>query len=153
MQMRRIGFWIGIAIWTASATLNAQEYRATLLGTVSDPSGATIAGAHVIVTNTATGIATSSEANGDGVYTVPFLLPGPYNLKVQQTGFNTFEQTAIELHANDQVRVDVKLQVGQVTTSITVTSQTPLLDTAGANGGQVVNQEQLEDLPVHSLNP
>lgn len=151
--MRRIGFWIGIAIWTASATLNAQEYRATLLGTVSDSSSATIAGAHVIVTNTATGIATSSEANRDGIYTVPFLLPGPYNLKVQQTGFNTFEQTAIELHANDQVRVDVTLQVGQAAETITVTSQTPLLDTAGANGGHVVGQEQLEDLPVHSLNP
>src|SRR5258708_5022933 len=152
MRMRRTSFWVGIAIWAASMTLQAQEYRATLLGTVNDSGGATIAGAHVMVMNTATGISTTSETNNGGVYTVPFLLPGLYSLKVQKDGFKTFEQTAIQLQANDQVRINVTLQVGQVTTSITVTSQTPLLDTAGANGGNVVGQDQLEDIPVHSLN-
>src|SRR6185312_8838848 len=152
--MRRIATMFGLAvICFLTVNMSAQEYRATMLGIVSDSTGAVMSGAEVVVTNTATRVVTNSKTNGDGAYVVPFLVPGPYTLRVQKSGFQSFEQTGIQLQGNAQVRINVKLSVGQAYTEVKVTSQTPLLDTAGANNGQVIDQRQLVTLPVHSLNP
>ena len=150
--MRRMWYSLVIICLTV-AVGRAQDYRATVLGTVTDPSGAAIVGAQIAITNTATGIVTRSAANSDGAYVVPFLAPGTYTLEVQESGFESMQQTSILLQANQSMRINVELKPGAVATKVTVTSETPLLNTANANNGQTVDAQQLVTLPVHSLNP
>src|SRR6185437_2052077 len=96
--MRRMATMFGLAVICFFAVnMSAQEYRATMLGIVSDSTGAVMSGAEVVVTNTATRVVTNSKTNDDGAYVVPFLVPGPYTLRVQKSGFQSFEQTGIQL--------------------------------------------------------
>jgi hypothetical protein len=150
--MRRIWYPAGI-LCLAVAAASAQEYRATVLGTVADKSGATVPGARIVITNTATGIVTKSATNSSGAFVVPFLAPGTYTLEVQHPGFETVRQTGIVLQANQSMRINMELRPGAVTSNVTVTSETPLLNTASANNGQTIDARQLVTLPVHSLNP
>src|SRR5262245_11486729 len=110
----------------ATALACAQEYRASLLGVVTDPSGAAIAGASIKVTNIESRVASTTVTNTDGSYLVPYLLPGRYSLLVEQMGFKAFERSPIELRVNDRSRLDVALEVGQVTDRVTVVAETPL---------------------------
>ena len=102
MRHTLVGFAI---LCLAVANVNAQEYRATLLGKISDSADAAVVGARIAVTNTATGIVTNSVSNADGSYVVPFLVPGPYTIQVQQPGFKSFERTSLQLRVNDLVRL------------------------------------------------
>jgi hypothetical protein len=150
MRHTLVGFAI---LCLAVANVNAQEYRATLLGKISDSADAAVVGARIAVTNTATGIVANSVSNADGSYVVPFLVPGPYTIQIQQTGFKSFERTSLQLRVNDLVRLDVQLQVGSVSERVVVVAETPLLETGEASRGQVVGQRQLESLPTKSGNP
>lgn len=150
--MKRIALVIATVL-LAFTTLNAQDYRATILGTVTDPTGAAIPGARVTVTNIATGLVSRSSADGEGAFTIPLLLPGNYTMQVQQQGFNTFIRNGVVLQANGRVRIDVKLVIGQLSTKVEVTGQAPLLDTADANNGQGLGTQDLEKLPSHFLTP
>ena len=120
----------------ASLSLSAQEYRANLLGVVSDTTGSSIPGATIRVTNIETGVATSSVTNSDGSFLVPFLNPGRYSLLVEMSGFKSFERSPIELRVNDRTRVDVLLEVGQLTDRVTVVAEAPLLEVSTASRGQ-----------------
>ncbi len=150
--MRRI-CCLFVSLCLTMIAANAQEYRATILGTVTDTSGAAVVGAQIAITNTATGVATKSATNSDGAYVVPFLSPGTYTLEVQESGFESVQQTSILLQANQSTRINVELKPGAVATKVIVTSDTPLLNTADANNGQTISSQQLVTLPVHSLNP
>jgi hypothetical protein len=131
----------------------AQEYRATILGTVVDPSGAIVPGADVALTNIDTGVRITAQSNNVGNYTVPYLLPGTYRIAVTHAGFKTFDQSPLEVHVSDRLRVDVRLETGLLTETVRVTAEAPILETASANRGQVVNELTLETLPVNSRNP
>src|SRR5712692_2760259 len=113
------------ALLLAIALVNAQEYRASLLGVVTDSSGAAVAGASIKVTNVESGVTASSRTNNDGSYVVPYLLPGRYALLVEQAGFKAFERSPIELRVNDRSRVDVALEVGQISDRVTVVAEAP----------------------------
>ena len=86
--------------------LCGQEARSTILGRVSDSSGAVIVGAKVEGLNTATGVHASATTNESGDYLLPYLIPGPYTVTVGATGFRTFKRTAIDLRMDDHVTVD-----------------------------------------------
>jgi hypothetical protein len=133
--------------------LNAQEYRATLLGVVVDPTGARVPGATVTVTNIGTSVRTASKTNDDGSYLIPLLPPGKYAVQVEHSGFKTFERSPIELRLNDRTRVDVELQVGQVADRVTVTAEAPLLEVASSNRGEIVDNRKVTDLPLNGRNP
>lgn len=96
----------------------AQEYRATLLGVVTDPTGATVPAAQVTVTNTETGVRATTKSNTDGNYVIPFIVPGTYRLRVEHEGFKTYERSPIALRVNDRVRIEVALEIGQVPTEL-----------------------------------
>src|SRR2546425_13070462 len=113
-------------LFVVPIALNAQEYRANLLGIVTDSSGAAVAEASVKATNIETGVVSASKTNHDGTYLIPFLLPGRYSLAVEQTGFKAFERSPIELRVNDRSRVDVVLEVSQISYSVTVVAENPL---------------------------
>src|SRR5436309_6549537 len=97
--MKRIVFMIVLVVsgLLGSGTLFAQEFRATLTGRVTDPSGAVIPGAEITVTNTDTGVIVNTKSDRTGNYTVPFLLPGHYSVQASASGFNTFVHDGITL--------------------------------------------------------
>jgi len=136
----------------AVASGYAQEYRATLLGLITDVTGARVAGAKVLVINTETEVRSATESNGEGNYLVPYLPPGTYRLRVEHTGFKTFERTPVELRVNDRTRLDVVLEVGEVSERITVTAEAPLLEQGNADRGQVIGNRQITDMPLNGGN-
>src|SRR5215469_12093601 len=89
-----------------------QEYRSTLTGRVTDPSGAAVPHANITVTKTDANTDFQTVTTAQGVYTAPFLLPGPYKVTVTAAGFETFSQSGIEIGSNTRVAVDVKLTIG-----------------------------------------
>ncbi len=99
---------------------------ATLVGTVTDPTGALVPGAKVTVTNTETGFVSNGVTNAEGSYYIPFLAVGAYELKVEAPGFKTFVQRGIDLRAAEVPRIDVKLEVGATSESVQVTGSAPL---------------------------
>ena len=133
--------------------LPAQEYRATLLGVVTDPSGAAVPGAAVTATNIETGVKTATQGQSDGNYLIPYLLPGTYRLLVEKPGFKAFERSPIELRISDRVRIDVALELGPTSERVNVTAQSPLLEVATASRGQVIENRSMVDLPVKVQNP
>ena len=102
---------VGLALF--AGVLCAQEYRATVVGTVADPTGAVVPTAKVTAINTETGVASSTESGADGDFVIPFLVPGVYSLRVEKPGFKTTDRGPIELRVNDRTRIDVGLDVGQ----------------------------------------
>ena len=130
----------------------AQDYRATIMGTVTDPQGASIPSAAVEVRNIDTTFVTKAATNSSGVYAVPDLLPGTYDVKIVASGFKEFLRPRIEVHSGDKVQVDAALQVGASSETVTVVADSDMLQTASGSVGQVVNQSQTEDLPLLGRN-
>src|SRR5262244_2548792 len=108
MRCRLHALRFGLLLFVA--VLAAQEYRATVVGTVTDPSGAAVPGASVVVTASASGIVSRTLTNGEGAYQVPYLLPGVYAIEISRPGFKTHRRGPIELHV-DRAVLDVALEV------------------------------------------
>ncbi|MDQ2948453.1 MAG: TonB-dependent receptor, partial [Acidobacteriota bacterium] len=133
-------------------TLQAQVVNATLIGIVTDPSGATVAGARVTAINTGTNVAHEAQADSDGVYTIPALAPGEYRLEVAQPGFKKQLLSGIVLQVAQEARVNVTLQVGELSESVTVASSAPLVNSENATVGSVINEKRVVDLPLNGRN-
>jgi hypothetical protein len=131
----------------------AQETRGTIVGRVTDPSGAVIPNAKVEVLNKAMGTVFQATTNAEGLYTVPLLLPGQYMVTVTQEGFKKFVRDNVELRVADRLEVNATLQVGGAQESITITESTPLLGTETASIGAVIGSQQIMDLPLSYGNP
>src|SRR5687768_6541415 len=113
---------LGVFVLT-SATALAQSTTATVRGTVTDSQGGVLPGAVVVVTNTGTRNTREATVDARGGYLVAGLFPGTYDLKVELTGFKTYEQKGITLSPGDNRGLDVKLDVGQRTETVTVTGE------------------------------
>ncbi len=124
-----------------------QEFRGIILGSVTDVSGGAVPGAEVTAVNTATNVRLSATSTGDGTFTIPFVLPGEYQVTVQSPGFKAAIREGVEVRVQQRVRVDFKLEPGVVTESVTVVGEVPVLDTADASLGTVITQRQIADLP------
>jgi Carboxypeptidase regulatory-like domain len=131
----------------------AQEFRATISGTVTDPSGATVAGATVEIREASTGSINRTISDDAGQYVVPFLLPGNYTITVKANGFETLTRTGITLQAQEHPIIDLPLKVGAASQTITVTGQTPLLSQATATIGDVIATSSVADLPLNGRAP
>ena len=134
-------------------SLNAQETRATLSGTVTDPSQATIEGATLRLTNLATGVMTSAVSNGDGQYRFLFVDPGNYKLAAEASGFESYVQNGIVLNVSQASTIDIKMKVGSQSDTVTVTSDQPLLETEKSDRGVVLDLRSVEELPLMVRNP
>ncbi|MBV8707283.1 MAG: TonB-dependent receptor, partial [Acidobacteriaceae bacterium] len=130
----------------------AQVSTAELSGTVLDPSGAAVANAKVTATATATNLAhsTISESNGD--YVISLLPPGDYTVTVETPGFRKLVQNGVSLQINQQANLDFTLQIGDVTQTLEVTGQAPLLESESSSLGTVVNQQLVNELPLNGRN-
>ena len=130
-----------------------QESRGSIIGIVTDPSGAVIPGAEIKATNRATGTVGSATTNESGNYEIPYLLPGTYKIEVESPGFKTSVRDRIDLRVADRIEIDFALEVGEVTESVLVTGETPLLETTSASVGMVMYEQQVQELPVVGGNP
>ncbi len=145
----RPGVWVCIvAVFCGLLPLSGQEARGTLLGRVTDPSNAVIVGAKVDALNTETGVHFASTTNGAGDYIIPFLIPGPYTIAVESSGFKSYTRSGVQVRVNDQVSVNIQMEIGQATQSVQVTTEAPMLDTSTASMGQVVDSRTIMDLPL-----
>src|SRR5467141_3269324 len=101
---------IVVFVLLAAASLAAQTFRGTILGTVTDPSGAVVAGAKVSAKNLGTGLERTTETSPDGSYALPELPIGTYNVTVTQSGFQTFVATGVTVDVASERRVDAALK-------------------------------------------
>jgi hypothetical protein len=133
--------------------LYSQEFRGTISGTISDPTGAMVAGAKVTVTETNTGTRIPTVADATGHYTASFLLPGDYEVGVQLEGFKEFVRRGVHLGAGEHPLIDVRLEVGDVSTSVEVTADASLLNTESGSLGQAITTKEVADLPINGRTP
>jgi hypothetical protein len=127
----------------------AQQETATITGEVKDASGAVVPKASIIITNTETGVSLKSETNDSGVYTVPSLKPGLYSVTVEKAGFKKFVRSGITLQVNQFARIDVSLEVGDLTNTVEITQAATLLETENSSRGSVIDQKKIVELPLN----
>src|SRR5436309_5485232 len=140
-----------LALCAPSSPLNAQVLYGSLVGNVTDESGAAIPGATVTITQRDTGASRDAVTDGTGAYRFPTLQSGTYTITVKLTGFRTFTRSDVQLTLNNVTRVDAPLQVGELSEMVTVTAASPLLQTERAEIRAELKERELVNLPV-SLN-
>jgi hypothetical protein len=141
--------WLSVLV----SSSEAQETRGTIQGRILDNSGSTISGASVSVTNVATKVRSTGKTEELGAYNLPYLAPGLYTLSATAPGFKKTERSNIELRIDQRLQVDLTLELGNVKESIVVTAETPILETATANLGQVVDSRRVAELPTPDGSP
>src|SRR5712692_10465829 len=127
----------------------AQDYRATILGQVTDPSGSVVPQATVKATRIDTNQTTEVKTNANGIYTIPFLNPGTYNVEVSAPGFATLKRAGITLLTADKLNLSMKLEIGQITQEVTVIGQQEVMDTATASRGLNFDPLQTQQYPLN----
>src|SRR4051812_12433125 len=113
-----------------AAFASAQDFRAIVTGRVSDTSGAAVPGVRVTSTNVESGVTTSSLSGDSGAYTIPALPPGRYTLTAEFTGFKKFVREGLTFEVQGRPQLDITLEAGDVQSTISVTSEAPLLETS-----------------------
>ncbi len=151
MRLRATRFFVLLAC--AAMQLLGQEARGTIVGTVTDASGAVVPNAAVEVTNKAMGTRSPAVTNAAGLYQATYLIPGLYQVTVEMPGFKKFVRDGIAVRVNDRLEISIRLEVGAAEQSITVTGDTPLLTTTTASMGQVVDGRRVSELPIPHGNP
>ncbi|HEY6248592.1 MAG TPA: TonB-dependent receptor, partial [Candidatus Angelobacter sp.] len=141
-----------VLILTVSFQLHAQSERARIVGTVSDPQGAVLAGARVTVTSVATGATTQTTSNKEGYYQALELPIGAYKVKVEHEGFQTIETQAYTLEINQAQRIDVKLPLGTKSEIIEVTGEAAQVETVNPTLGASVTGDAIQELPLNGRN-
>ncbi|MBI3684435.1 MAG: TonB-dependent receptor [Acidobacteria bacterium] len=136
----------------AVARLPGQDARGSIVGRVTDASGAVVPQAEVRALNGATGVSAVTRSNESGNYTIPYLAPGRYAVSAENTGFKKFVRENVQVRVNDVVELNIQMAVGEVTESVQVTAETPLLSTAEASLGQVIDERRIRELPLFAGN-
>ncbi len=142
-----------LLLWLATPKAVAQETRGQILGRVVDPSGAVVVGATVKAVNTETNVETTSITNETGDYALPFLLSGTYNISTEMKGFKSSIEKGVSVRVADKITLNITLQLGQATESVEVVGEAPLVESASASMGQVVDRRRIAELPLKDGNP
>jgi hypothetical protein len=137
------------ALLLISGALFAQDFRATLTGTVTDSTGAVIPDATVKATNVANNAVKEVKTTSEGAFTIPYLDPGTYNVEVMASGFQALKRTALVLQVAQKMNLPVQMTVGQATTEITITGQQETIDTADASRGLVFDPLKVSEYPLN----
>ncbi len=145
-----LGLMLGILL--ACIPADAQVNFGRILGSVTDPSGAAVAGATVTVTNVATNVSRTLTTDSDGAYVAAALPPGTYSVRASATGFKTAEHQGALVEVGRDMRVDAALELGATTQTVTVTEAVPLVDTTSATLGGTLSNQTINDLPLNGRN-
>ncbi len=152
MSLRRNLRIVCMSVVSCAAAFS-QEFRATVIGRVLDPSGAAVYGATVEVRNVETREAAHAQTDSQGNYTVPLLRPGAYDVVVTVSGFKRFVREGLILNIGQTAAIEIKLEMGGVAEQVTVTDERPLLDAAKADRGGIVDRQRVHELPLNARNP
>src|ERR1700733_3320239 len=147
---RTVALTMGILI--ATLTAFSQSSTGRILGDVRDASDAAIVGASVEITDVERGVTRTTVTDGAGEYLAPNLDPGVYRLTVTSSGFKRFERPNVQVEVAADVRIDVVLQTGDATQTITVNEEVPLLNTTTSTLGGTLTNQEINDLPLNGRN-
>ncbi len=151
--LRKVHFAVIALILVLPILALGQVTSATIVGTVTDPSGANVSGAQVTARNVDTGLSRTVNSGEDGSYRIEFLPVGKYSIEVSTTGFKKSFLNNIVLQVNDTIRVDVALTVGQVTETVTVEeSAPPEVNTSTPELGRTIQSQEIANLPLVERN-
>jgi hypothetical protein len=143
-------FVSGVTLSIALAAVGwGQDFRATIMGQVTDQSKSVVPNANVKAVNVANNGSTEVKTNAQGYYTIPYLNPGTYNIEASAAGFNTLKREGIVLQVADRLNLPLALEVGQVTQSVTVTGEQELIQTTTANRGLVFDPIKMQEYPLN----
>src|SRR5579863_5368683 len=151
MRLSRIGRCLGVMLFALAlfpAGRLIAGVTATISGTVTDPTGAVVAGATVTATNVETGVALTQTTNTEGFYSFPELPVGKYTIDVQKAGFKAYRQTDLVLDVNQTLVVDVPLQIGEASEKVEVSSSALHVDTESTQMGEVITGKAMTDVPL-----
>lgn len=137
----------------AVCAVYAQDPRGGILGTVTDATGAAVPGVRVRATSTETGVSASANTTQNGEFRIPYLLAGPYRVNAEVTGFKSFVRDKVEVRVGEFVDLSIRMELGSMTETVQVTAETPVLETASASLGQVIDQRRIQELPQRGGNP
>jgi hypothetical protein len=133
----------------APGQLAAQITGGSFVGIVTDPSGSVLANADVTAANVATNVVEKTVTNGEGYYEFPLLPVGRYVISVQAQGFQRATTGEIEVHAGTKPRIDFKMTLGQVSESVEVLAQAPMVNATTTDLGTVIDSQKVRDLPLN----
>ena len=147
--MRRSAALVGVFLLLVAAVTaaGAQTFTGTIRGEVKDANGV-LPGATITLLNEATNVSRETTTNEVGQYAFPAVTPGTYTVKVALTGYKTHERKGLTVATQQQVALDIPLELGAIQESITVTGESPLIETSSASTGGVLDSKVLESLPA-----
>jgi hypothetical protein len=150
----RIAFAAGIFVWLLSCLpAMGQEFRSTISGRVIDQQQAAVPNVKIVCTNTETAARYETVSANDGGFALPFLPPGPYTLEAQGGGFKAYVRKGIQVTTNERMQLDIALELGQLAETVTITAEAPVLETATASTGQLIDSRQMENMPANGRTP
>src|SRR5271165_332804 len=142
-----------VAILLAVTTAVAQVNTATLTGLVTDPQGLTVRGAKVSATNVATGASRTAMVDEGGRYVIVGLVPGEYKIRVEGgTNFAPYEDPSFQVRVGQEAVLNVKLELGTQTQTVTVSSESLPIETTRSESAQTVEERQIDNLPINGRN-
>jgi hypothetical protein len=145
-------YFLPVCFLAILSVANAQQTTATLLGSVSDASGAAVAGVAIQAANLATNVQRETVTDASGAYTLPNLPPGTYRVTATKTGFQVARAENVTLQVEQAARLDLRLEVGNVSESVEVSATAALLQTENASVGTVIDSAKIVDLPLNGRN-
>jgi hypothetical protein len=156
-RLLKTNLFIGLSIcilFALSGNLSkAQSTFGSVVGNVTDPSGAVLSGTQVILTNLGTNEKRTETANADGFYQFVNVLPGEYSVECSKPGFKRTLRSPVTVETQSTAKIDLALQLGDVTQTVEVTAQTPLLQPESSSLGEVVDERKTDELPLNGRNP
>jgi hypothetical protein len=150
-EFRRLSILAALAALLAIAgppAAHAQAVRGTLVGNVTDSSGAAMPGVTVTITDVNTSVGRTAVTNESGNYTFSSLLSGTYRIEAELQGFRKYQRDGVTVDVNTTVRVDIPLEVGQLNEQVTVTGEIPALQTDRTDTGRIIEGKQVQEMPL-----
>lgn len=144
---------IALLFASLASVASAQDFRGSVSGRVLDPSTAAIPAARITLLNTASNATTAAVTDNDGNYAVTYLTAGVYDVTVEANGFKKLLRRGVEVRVGDKLTIDFTLEVGEIREVVNVTNALPLLETASASSGQVIDGRRISELPLSDGNP
>jgi hypothetical protein len=141
------------AVALLASNASAQETRGMIFGRVRDTQSSVVPGAKVTVTNVNTNVSVSTQTNEEGYYAADLLVAGTYEVSASAPGFKKFVRPGVVLNIAAHVPIDIQLEVGSVTEEVTVTAATPLVETDNVSTGRLLDNRNLNELPLANNNP
>lgn len=147
--LRHIALFMAVLLSLSSVSVFAQETTATITGQIVDSTGAAVSGAEITLTNVATKEARTVKSNDEGYYSLTFIQPGIYDMSVKMQGFKEFLNQRIEVQVNDRKTLNIALEAGQVSETVTVTAEAPVVQST-PTVGDVIDSRKVLEIPLNN---